>query len=81
MATPVIGFIGLGQMGLPMAARLAANGYTLVVHDADIRRADLLTRERQNVSIASGLDSWRGVDILVTMLPNSAVVEAVSPQR
>jgi len=73
----VIGFIGLGQMGLPMAARLASNGYPLVVHDADMRRAELLRGDRRNVTMASGLDSWRGVDMLITMLPNSAIVETV----
>ena len=29
-----IGFIGLGNMGAPMAGRLLAAGYPLVVHDA-----------------------------------------------
>jgi 3-hydroxyisobutyrate dehydrogenase-like beta-hydroxyacid dehydrogenase len=28
-----VGFIGLGKMGEPMAARLLAAGYELVVHD------------------------------------------------
>jgi 3-hydroxyisobutyrate dehydrogenase-like beta-hydroxyacid dehydrogenase len=29
-----IGFIGLGNMGFPMAGRLAAAGHELIVHDA-----------------------------------------------
>ena len=28
-----VGFIGLGRMGEPMALRLVAAGYQLVVHD------------------------------------------------
>ncbi len=30
-----IGFVGLGNMGLPMAANLAAKGHQVLVNDAD----------------------------------------------
>ncbi|MCH7930505.1 MAG: hypothetical protein IIA01_08390, partial [Proteobacteria bacterium] len=33
MATETFGFIGLGKMGGPMAANLAAAGWNLSVHD------------------------------------------------
>ncbi len=32
-ATPKLGFIGLGQMGGPMAANIAKGGFDLVVFD------------------------------------------------
>ena len=34
-----VGFIGLGTMGMPMAANLAKAGVTLVVHDASAAAA------------------------------------------
>ena len=41
MATAV-GFIGLGNMGRPMALRLAGAGFTLVVHDIDAAKVEPL---------------------------------------
>ncbi|HEX9409414.1 MAG TPA: NAD(P)-binding domain-containing protein, partial [Methylomirabilota bacterium] len=37
-----IGFIGLGNMGAPMAGRLLTAGYPLVVHDARASAAEPL---------------------------------------
>lgn len=34
-----IGFIGLGNMGFPMAANLAAKGHTVLGNDADSKKA------------------------------------------
>ena len=39
MSNPVIGFIGLGIMGKPMARNLLKAGYTLVVHNRSPARA------------------------------------------
>ena len=37
-----VGFIGLGNMGGPMALNLAKGGFELVVHDIDPRKLDPL---------------------------------------
>ncbi|MCJ2013554.1 NAD(P)-dependent oxidoreductase [Methylobacterium sp. J-076] len=75
MAQTRIGFIGLGMMGAPMARRLGQAGHALALDDADPERtralcgelrADPLTHERA-----------RQLDVVITMLPNSAVVEEV----
>lgn len=34
-----VGFVGLGNMGLPMAANLAAKGHTVWGNDADPNKA------------------------------------------
>lgn len=34
-----IGFIGLGNMGFPMAANLAAKGHTVLANDVDSKKA------------------------------------------
>jgi 3-hydroxyisobutyrate dehydrogenase len=71
-----IGFIGLGRMGLPMCANLAAAGYAVVAGDA---RAEL-----EEAALACGA-AWGGTlaglaaraEILITMLPGPAAVADV----
>jgi len=72
-----IGFIGLGAMGEPMASRLAAAGFAVAVHDADAARAGRIAQAIGARAATSPADAAEGCDILVTMLPSSAVVEAV----
>jgi 3-hydroxyisobutyrate dehydrogenase len=38
MTELTVGFVGLGNMGWPMAANLHAAGFSLVVRDADAAR-------------------------------------------
>jgi 3-hydroxyisobutyrate dehydrogenase len=68
-----IGFIGLGAMGRPMATRIAAAGHKPVVFDVDNAAAQRLGAEA-NVRVASGRDDFAAVDVVVTMLPTSAIV-------
>lgn len=72
-----IGFIGLGAMGEPMASRLVAAGFPVAVHDADAARTGRIAQAIGARAAASPADAAAGCDILVTMLPSSAVVEAV----
>ena len=41
MQTLALGFVGVGNMGLPMTARLLQRGYRVTVHDRDERRVKL----------------------------------------
>jgi len=70
-----IGFIGLGMMGTPMTACLAKAGFELFLADADAGRL----HEVQTTLNASALtvENARSLDILITMLPNSNIVENV----
>lgn len=78
MARAVVGFIGLGQMGLPMAQRLVDGGFELVAQDADANRVTEFCEASPDQVVAAGsIEDWARVDILITMLPNSAVVENV----
>ncbi len=45
MANPIIGFIGLGIMGKPMARNLLKAGYPLVVHNRSRAAVDELSKE------------------------------------
>jgi len=73
---PAIGFIGLGAMGSAMVRRVAAGGYSLSVLDADTARAAALAQEL-GCRHASSAEGFAGCDIIVTMLPTSAIVETV----
>jgi 3-hydroxyisobutyrate dehydrogenase len=72
-----IGFIGLGAMGEPMAARLAGAGFPLTVHDADAARTARVAQALGAGAAATAREAAAACDILVTMLPSSAVVEKV----
>jgi 4-hydroxybutyrate dehydrogenase/sulfolactaldehyde 3-reductase len=72
-----IGFIGLGRMGRPMASNLARKGFSLVVHDVNpepVRGLEALGARAGNG--AAGIA--QASDIVVTMLPSSAEVEAIA---
>lgn len=67
-----IGFIGLGNMGNPMAANLAKAGHDVVGFDM----ADVSV---PGVTMAnSGAEAAKGADIVVTMLPNGQILRAVA---
>ena len=71
---PSVGFIGLGAMGRPMAARVAGAGFPLAVLDKDAQRAGAIAAELGGTWAASGAALARGADIVVTILPTSASV-------
>jgi 3-hydroxyisobutyrate dehydrogenase len=72
-----IGFIGLGTMGYPMAARLHAAGHSLIVRDAVDATQQRFVAEFDGVSGASDLAAFDGCETIVTMLPNSDIVDAI----
>ena len=72
-----IGFIGLGNMGAPMARRLAAAGYRLVVADA---ANGAVERFRANVACdapATLPEIGAACRIIITMLPDGHAVRKV----
>lgn len=73
----VIGFIGLGIMGKPMAGHLIAAGYELVVHDVNREPVkDLVSRGAREA--ASPKEVAEQVERIITMLPDSPDVEEVA---
>ena len=69
------GFIGLGNMGWPMASNLLAAGHDVVVHDADPERARAFVAERGG-RVAGGPEGFAECEALITMLPDDRVVAA-----
>jgi 3-hydroxyisobutyrate dehydrogenase len=74
---PSVGFVGVGNMGWPMAASLVRAGFTVHVNDS---RRELANNFVQQVG-GDAPDSLRQLagasDVVVTMLPTSAIVEHV----
>ena len=75
IASPKIGFIGLGIMGAPMAGHLIAAGYQLFVHNKG-KMPDAITATRATQCVNA-----RGVaeraDVVFVMVPDTPDVEAV----
>lgn len=68
-----IAFIGLGNMGAPMAANLVAAGHTVAGFDLAPQAAQDL-----GVPVAeSAVGAVDGADVVITMLPSGALVHAV----
>ncbi|WP_353713530.1 NAD(P)-dependent oxidoreductase [Arthrobacter sp. K5] len=72
-----IGFIGLGNMGFPMASRLADANHTLIVDDRDKGAVQRFQDQHPTSRTATDAKAWQDADIIITMLPNSDIVEAV----
>ena len=69
-----IGFIGLGNMGAPMAANLAAAGHNVTGFDPAGTTAE-------GVSVAAtSVEAATGADVVITMLPNGAILRSVAAE-
>jgi 3-hydroxyisobutyrate dehydrogenase len=72
-----VAFIGLGRMGLPMAARLAAAGYRVRGHDVS-EEARVAAAALEGAIVAeSAMAAAAQADAVVLMLPSSSHVCAV----
>ena len=68
-----IGFIGLGNMGAPMAANLVAAGHHVTGFDPVTQPAGLTLAR-------SAADAAKGADVVITMLPNGAILRSVAAE-
>ena len=71
-----IAFIGVGNMGWPMAARLVGAGFEVVACDVVPGRADAFAREVGGEVAADAAAAARGADAVITILPTSKHVAA-----
>ena len=69
-----IGFIGLGNMGGPMAANLAKAGHEVAGFDLAAPMPEGV------VKAASAAEAAQGADVVITMLPNGAILRAVADE-
>ncbi|MBA7716626.1 2-hydroxy-3-oxopropionate reductase [subsurface metagenome] len=73
---PVIGFIGIGNMGAPMAQNLLKSGYPLGVYDLREKAIGSLAQAGAEKA-TSPRDLASRSSVVITMLPASPDVEAV----
>ena len=69
-----IGFIGLGNMGGPMAANLAKAGHVVTGYDTASVAIDGVTLAESAAAAAADQD------VVITMLPNGAILRAVAAE-
>ncbi len=69
-----IGFIGLGNMGGPMAANLVRAGH-------EVAGFDLVAPMPEGIGRAgSAAEAARGAEVVITMLPNGAILRSVADE-
>ena len=73
---PVIAFIGLGNMGAPMAANLVKAGHRVVGYDVNAAAVQALASAGVQAT-GSAAEAVRGADIVITMLPAGEHVREV----
>src|SRR5579863_91944 len=68
-----VGFIGIGNMGWPMAANIAKKGHELTVFDVDRARSSRFAQEH-NCRAAASIGEIAQNEIVITMLPTGQIV-------
>jgi 3-hydroxyisobutyrate dehydrogenase len=68
-----VAFIGLGNMGAPMAANLVKAGH-------DVTGYDTVARPEGIALAGSAAEAATGADVVLTMLPNGAILRAVAAE-
>lgn len=76
-AVSAMAFVGLGQMGSPMAARLLSAGYRVRLFDITQARVTALAKHANAMATTCIEDAAHGADVLITMLPNGDCVREV----
>src|SRR5438874_4346341 len=76
MDKPRIGFIGLGNMGLGMASRLAESGYEIAVYNRTRSKSEEVGRLGARVT-DSPREAAAGADVVMLSLADQHVVEGM----
>ncbi len=71
-----IGFIGLGNMGLPMATNLVNAGHHVKAFDTVSSAIDVAVKRGMEIT-SSVAEASTDVDMIITMLPNGSIVTSV----
>lgn len=75
MSTPAVGFIGLGNMGSAMAARLLEAGFSVTVYNRSPGKAVALAA--RGATVAATVAQACAGDVVITMLANDDALDAV----
>ncbi|UCD82122.1 MAG: NAD(P)-dependent oxidoreductase, partial [Desulfobacterales bacterium] len=72
-----IGFIGLGNMGFPMASRLVEAGCSLSVYDIKSDVQATFLKGRSATGMDTPAEAAKSCDLIITMLPDGKAVSEV----
>ena len=72
---PSIGFIGAGNMGLPMVKNLIKKGFQVKVYDINPKITKKL--EKDNIKAVNNLRAVAGNQFIISILPDTQTVESV----
>ena len=72
-----IGFVGIGNMGNPMAGHLVKKGFDVTVYDVRPEVVKAFVAQHGGKAAATLVDAAHGMDAVITMLPDDKVVRKV----
>jgi len=72
-----IGFVGIGNMGTPMAGHLVKAGWRVCVYDVDGEKARSFVQAHGGTACGSLAEVGRQSDVVITMLPDGGIVRRV----
>ena len=72
-----VGFVGIGNMGAPMAAHLVQAGFDVTVYDIRPEAVSIFVERHGGKGAESPEQVARGADAVITMLPNAKIVREV----
>jgi len=75
VANPHIGFIGIGQMGMPMIRNLLQANFSVIGFDLNPLVAQELKNEAHFEMAASAITLTKKCDVIILMLPDSNIVD------
>jgi 3-hydroxyisobutyrate dehydrogenase len=73
-----VGFIGIGNMGDPMAGHLVKAGWKVTVYDTDPEKVRSFTAGGGGSAAASLVELAKDANVVITMLPDGHVVRRVA---
>jgi len=72
-----IGFVGIGNMGTPMASRLAKAGWQVSVYDTDRAKVDDFVKTHAGTAADTLEQMGKTCPVVITMLPDGHIVRKV----
>lgn len=73
-----VGFVGIGNMGTPMAGHLVRAGWRVQVYDVDAARTRAFVAAHGGAAASSLAELGRNSDAVITMLPDGKIVRRVA---
>lgn len=76
----LVGYIGLGLAGGPLAECIIKKGFTTLVRDADPARVESFLKANEEFPVSeapTGPQGFKDIDVLITMVPNGHIVREI----